>query len=113
MSRNNIIVVAVAIVLIIICIVIGARKNNSEIESNVDSKQEFKDVSYNKVTNETTGEDEYIVYDKETGVEKTRVENEYQLKIYELDPNYEELPVPKEDDMNSEDMQDVNRESLE
>lgn len=106
MSRNNIIVIAVAIVLIIICIFIGAIRNNNESQSNIDGKQEFKEISYNTVTNEVTGEDEYVVYDKESGVEKARVSEEYQLKIYELDPDYEELPV-EDTYMNNTDIENI------
>ncbi len=98
MSRNNIIVIAVAIILIVLCIFIGAGKNNNETKINIDGKEVFKEVSYNTVTNEVTGANEYIVYDKETGAEKTRVTEECQLKIYELDPDYEELPVEKSEE---------------
>ena len=93
MSSTNKLVIVVAIILIIVCLIAGNNKNQETDIINQGSGQQVKEVVYNTVTNETTGEEEYVVYDKDTGREITRVQDEHQLKIYEIDPNYEELPV--------------------
>ena len=97
MSNTNKLVIVVAIVLIIVCVVVG---NNKKQESDIitqETEQQVKEIAYNTVINEETGEEEYVVYDKDTGKEITRVKEEYQLEIYKVDPNYEELPVESED----------------
>ena len=93
MSNTNKLVILIAIILIIVCLIAGNNKNQEADIINQESGQQVKEVTYNTVTNETTGEEEYVVYDKDTGREITRVQDEHQLKIYEIDPNYEELPV--------------------
>ena len=100
MSSTNKLVIVVAIILIVVCLIVGSNKNQEVDIINQESGQTVKEVTYNTVTNETTGEEEYVVYDKDTGREITRVQDEHQLKIYEIDPNYEELPVePQEGQM--------------
>ena len=100
MSSTNKLVIVVAIILIVVCLIVGSNKNQEVDIINQESGQTVKEVTYNTVTNETTGEEEYVVYDKDTGREITRVQDEHQLKIYEIDPNYEELPVePQEEQM--------------
>lgn len=100
MSNTNKLVIVVAIILIVVCLIVGSNKNQEVDIINQESGQTVKEVTYNTVTNETTGEEEYVVYDKDTGREITRVQDEHQLKIYEIDPNYEELPVePQEGQM--------------
>lgn len=91
MSNTNKLVILIALILIVVCLV-AQNKNNSE-QNIISSEEQIREVSYNEVTNEVTGEKEYVVYDKDTGEEITRVEEEYQLEIYKVDPNYEELPV--------------------
>lgn len=99
MSNTNKLVILIAIILIIVCVVAGGKTANKETGI-IDSQKEqsTKEITYNTVKNEITGLDEYVVYDKETGEEITRVEEEHQLKIYEIDPNYEELPVESEEE---------------
>ena len=92
MSNSNKLVIVVAIILIIVCLVAGNINKNAK-ENVVGNDEKDREITYNTVTNELTGTEEYIVYDKDTGKEITKVNEEYQLKIYEIDPNYEELPV--------------------
>ena len=91
MSNTNKLVILIALILIVVCLV-AQNKNNSE-QNIISSEEQIREVAYNEVTNEVTGEKEYVVYDKDTGEEITRVEEEYQLEIYKVDTNYEELPV--------------------
>ena len=101
MSNTNKLVILVAIILIIICIFAGDKTKNEKINiSSEQGSQTIKEITYNMVTNEITGEEEYVVYDKETGREITRVQDEHQLKIYEIDPNYEENPVEVQEELN-------------
>lgn len=98
MSSTNKLIIVIAIILIIVCLFVGNSKNKEVDIINQESQQEVKEITYNTVINEETGEEEYVVYNKETGEEITRVREEHQLKIYELDPNYEELPVEIEEE---------------
>lgn len=93
MSNTNKLVIIVAIILIIVCLIAGNNRNQEVDIINEESGQQVKEVAYNTVINEETGKEEYVVYDKDTGREITRVQEEYQLEIYKVDPNYEELPV--------------------
>ena len=97
MSSTNKLVIVIAIILIIVCLIAGKNKNQEVDIINQENGQQVKEVTYNTVTNETTGEEEYVVYDKDTGREITRVQDEHQLKIYEINPNYEELPVESQE----------------
>ena len=100
MSNSNKLIIVVAIILIIICLVAGnINKNTKENVAGNDEKD--REITYNTVTNELTGAEEYIVYDKDTGKEITRVDEEHQLKIYEIDPDYEELQVDNRDSENN------------
>ena len=99
MSKTNKLVIVIAVILIIVCLVAGNINKNAK-ENVAESNEKDREITYNTVTNELTGEDEYIVYDKDTGKEITRVEEEHQLKIYEIDSNYEELPVEDEENIN-------------
>lgn len=92
MSNSNKLIIVVAIILIIVCLVAGNISKSAK-ENVAGNDKKDREITYNTVTNELTGEDEYIVYDKDTGKEITRVDEEYQLKIYEIDPDYEEIPV--------------------
>lgn len=98
MSNTNKLVVIIAIILIIVCVIVGNNKTQ-ELDNiiNDSANKITKEVAYNTVKNEITGSEEYVVYDKQSGEEITRVE-EYQLKIYEINPNYEELPVKSQDE---------------
>ena len=98
MSSTNKLIIVIAIILIIVCLFVGNNKNKELDIINQDGKQQVKEIRYNTVINEETGEEEYVVYDKETGKEITRVKEEYQLEIYKMDPNYEELPVEIEEE---------------
>lgn len=100
MSNTNKLVIVVAIILIIVCLVAGNINKNAK-ENLAESNEKDREIAYNTVTNELTGTEEYVVYDKDTGKEITRVDEEHQLKIYELDPNYEEIPVEDKDNMNN------------
>ena len=93
MSNTNKLVIVIAIILIIVCLIAGKNKNQEMDIINQESGQQVKEIAYNTVINEETGKEEYVVYDKDTGREITRVQEEYQLEIYKVDPNYEELPV--------------------
>ncbi|MBO5397850.1 MAG: hypothetical protein J6A36_02820 [Clostridia bacterium] len=92
MSKTNKLVIVIAVILIIVCLVAGNINKNAK-ENVAESNEKDREITYNTVTNELTGTEEYIVYDKDTGKEITRVDEEHQLKIYEIDPNYEEIPV--------------------
>lgn len=98
MSSINKLIIVIAIILIIVCLFVGNNKNKEIDIINQDDKQQVKEITYNTVINEETGEEEYVVYDKDTGREITRVKEEYQLEIYKMDPNYEELPVEIEEE---------------
>jgi len=104
MSKTNIIVIIVAICLIIICLFVINKKPDNNNENSTSQVMETNEMVVNRVINES-GDDEYIVYDKKTGAEKTRVDEEYQLKIYELDPDYEELPV--NENRNEENIEEI------
>ena len=97
MSSTNKLIIVIAIILIIVCLFVGNSKNKEVDIINQESQQEVKEITYNTVINEETGEEEYVVYDKDTGKEITRVQDEHQLKIYEINPNYEELPVESQE----------------
>lgn len=92
MTNTNKLVIVIAIILIIVCLIIGNINKNTD-ENSIDTGEETRKVTYNTVTNEVIGRKEYVVYDKNTGKEITRVLEEHQLKIYETNPYYEELPV--------------------
>ena len=89
MDKKKLLIIIVILV-VIVAIVIKFKGSKSKETSNNEVKNS---VTVKTVKNEVTGEDEYVVYDK-SGQEKTRVKDEYQLKIYEIDPDYEELEVP-------------------
>ena len=101
MSNSNKLVIIVAVILIIVCLVAGNINKNAK-ENVVGNDEKDREITYNTVTNELTGTEEYIVYDKDTGKEITRVDEEYQLKIYEIDPDYEEIPVEDEENISDD-----------
>ncbi len=92
MSKTNLIVIVLAVILIIVGIFIINNKPSLNKENKTDPIIESNEITVNRTVNEN-GEQEYVIYDKKTGAEKARVSDEHQLKIYELDPDYEELPV--------------------
>ena len=82
----------IIIIILVLCIVqiIVFINKNVKIKENNDGDT-IRKINVNAITNESTGLDEHIIYDKKTGKEITRVDEEYQIKIYELDPNFEEI----------------------
>lgn len=83
----------VGIILIVIC-VLGIRSVIKN-QSNDDSLKE--NVNYNEITDEVSGENEYIIYNEDTGEQITTVKDESQIQMYIDNPDYKEEPVEEVD----------------
>lgn len=89
MENKKIILIFIAIVIIssILFLVLNNKKQESQLPIKMD-----------KTKNEITGKEEYIIYDKNTNKRITTFNevDKYKIKIYELNPNYEEINVEED-----------------
>ena len=93
MKKKNVFLI-IGIVLFLIIIFLISRRLFHKEPTIIQNKHEEKIIS-SIVQDEETGE--YIIYNQETGEEIARSENEGDLHIYEIDPDYDpKLPVSDE-----------------
>jgi FtsZ-interacting cell division protein ZipA len=88
-KKTKIIIIVVAVVVIIALIINKVNKSKTTNET-TSTANTTTSVTYEQ--DEETGE--YIIYNKETGEEITRVTDEAEIKIYEDNPDYDpKLPT--------------------
>jgi FtsZ-interacting cell division protein ZipA len=97
-KKTKIIIIVVAVV-IIVALIINGVNNSKKSDENANTNTSNTNITYEQ-DNETG---EYIIYNKETGEEITRVTDEAEIKIYEDNPDYDpKLPVSSYEDDNKD-----------
>ena len=85
MTKKQLIIVGSSIaIIILILIIVLVNKKKTPVENVVEETSGVEIVE---------SDNGYIVYNKKTGREITKVseDEKYKLRIYELDPNYQEI----------------------
>jgi FtsZ-interacting cell division protein ZipA len=83
-EKRDIIVAIIAIVLVIVIISVVINKKNKDKGT---SEQTSEDTNITYELDENTAE--YVIYDKETGTEITRVDEEGAVKTFEENPDFD------------------------
>jgi FtsZ-interacting cell division protein ZipA len=81
-NKRDIIVAIIAIVLVIIIIIVVINKKD---KGTSEQTTEYTNITY-ELDNNTN---EYVIYDKETGAEITRVDEEGAVKTFEENPDFD------------------------
>lgn len=92
---NKKIFIFAGITLVVLIIFFINIKNDKELNDIANNSKVNVGIISNTVYNEKDGKNEIHVYNKETGRKITVLDEseEYKLKIYEMDPDYEEFEV--------------------